>query len=408
MNAQVRRIWPLIVGMAAVLVFGGQAVAIANDGDGSCCDSCCEDPCCGLANDEGAEKEFTEGDDRFLEGYLQALVDVTYHEYSVGVRVRQGRVYLSNLPTNCLLADSIITYIEDNPCVSCVEAVTECPDERPCSVCCPSDRQVKCIWFPQNTVLFTPLVADPRQVSYSVAYRFHDEGTADRAIAISFGDLFPLVRWLQVLPWCGDLQIDVEAGVWAVFDAEKESSPLLNNDYYMSFPISYALGRWAFRLRPWHLSSHLGDEFMDNNPDVDRLNVSREGIDLFVSYQLSCPVRLYGGIGMVVHEDKDFERERAYFEYGTELRLLDLCNCDSYCGLYGTPFLAMHFRHWRDPIDKNWDNNRTYALGYEWSKLSGVGRKLRLFAEYHEGFSLEGQFSRVEAEYFSVRLSYGF
>jgi len=352
------------------------------------------------------EKPDTDVDDQYLQGYLQALVDFYYYESGVGVRVKDGHVYLSTLPCNALLADSIMTLVGDHPCVKSVQKVDHCPEGCCCSACCCSPSCPDCIWFPQNTVLFAPLVADPRQVSYSIAYRFHDQGTSDRVFGISFGDLFPLVRWRRVGPWGGDLQLDIEAGCFAIFEADEHSTPLLNNDYYLSFPLTYAVKKWSFRLRGWHLSSHLGDEYMENHPEVERLNVSREGIDFFASYQMTCAIRLYGGIGWVIHEDKDFERERGYLEYGTELRLIGASSC--YCGLYGTPFLAMHFRHWKDPIDKKYDNNRTYALGYEWSKLSGVGRKARIFLEYHEGFSLEGQFSRIETEYVSIRLSYGF
>ena len=43
---------------------------------------------------------FIDTDDRYYEGYLQALVDMHYHEFRVGVQVTDRRVFLSNLPNN--------------------------------------------------------------------------------------------------------------------------------------------------------------------------------------------------------------------------------------------------------------------------------------------------------------------
>jgi len=73
--------------------------------------------------------------------------------------------------------------------------------------------------------------------------------------------------------------------------------------------------------------------------------------------------------------------------------------------LYGTPFLAMHFENWQD---NKWKIDATFALGYEWGKINGMGRKIRVSAEYHNGFCDAGQFSRLRDDYVQFRLSYGF
>lgn len=413
----------LLTFLAPVAAFAGAASEGARTSQCECSPTCECDPClCGVEgrpcnaecgcdccppdrSDQVPPESLVRGDDEFLEGYLQALIDMHYYETGVGVHVVDGVAYLSNLPANCLVRDSILCFVGDHPLVCDVAAVEGCYDDCHCSGCTPGRRSGP-IWLPQNTVLFAPLVADPRQVSYSVAFRFHDQGVADSIVAISFGDEFPLIRWRNVGPWCGDLQIDLEAGAFGIFDAELESTPLLNTDYYVALPLTYAVESWAFRLRVWHISSHLGDEFMANNPGFARLNLSKEALDFYASYQMTCAIRYYAGAGYIFHEDEEFEREDVYLEYGTELRLW---GCQDRCDrVYGTPFFAMHFRHWHDPVVDDWDNNRTFALGYEWSKLSGIGRKMRLFLEYHEGFSLEGQFSRVKTEYLAFKLAYGF
>lgn len=343
--------------------------------------------------------------DIFLSGYLQGLIDVNFYEYRVKVFVRNGDVFIHNLPCNKLMSESIVTMIEDQPCVRSVQPVDDhddCVDD--CCECC---QRIEGVWFPHNMLLFAPLIADPREPCYSGAFRFDDNAMGGNWIgAVSFGDIFPIYRWRNVWPWGGDMQIDLEACVFAVFDVGGESAPLMNADYFVAIPLSYAWHSWSFRLRLAHVSSHLGDEFICEHPDVLRLNPSRETLDFFASYQVSSALRLYGGIGTTLHYDRSFTREGMYAEYGAEVRLLGCRYCS--LNLYGTPFFAMHIRHWNDLSDNGTDTNRTYALGYEWSKLSGIGRKFRMYVEYHEGFSLEGQLSRLHTHYLAAKIAYGF
>lgn len=188
-----------------------------------------------------------------------------------------------------------------------------------------------------------------------------------------------------------------------MFDLDHPEACLVNTDFFVAGMLSYAVNRWSFRFRLWHLSSHLGDEFMICNPNVERFNLSDEGIDLFASYQLSPGVRIYAGIGDIFSRDKTFPEHPLYFEWGTEIRAFGMRNfCDR---LYVQPFLAMHFRAWQE---HDFDIDQTYVLGVEWSKIQNIGRKLRIFIEYHEGFCKEGQFVRERSNYVAARLTYGF
>jgi hypothetical protein len=140
-----------------------------------------------------------------------------------------------------------------------------------------------------------------------------------------------------------------------------------------------------------------------SNPGFPRKNLSDEGMDIFASYQLGQGVRLYAGVGYIYDADKEFPEKPLYFEWGTEIRVFG--GRDWFDKLYIQPFLAMHFRSWEEH-DFSLDQN--YALGVEWSKLQGVGRKFRIFFEYHTGHSREGQFLRHRADYSAIKVEYGF
>ena len=268
------------------------------------------------------------------------------------------------------------------------------------------------VWLPEGPPLFRPFVADPREVSYSVGWRFDDQALEKNVIDVSFGDSLPIYQWWNVWPWGGQMRVELEGSLWAVFSPCQDSSPLVNADYYCAIPITYLCDLWSFRLRIYHISSHMGDEFLINHwhkrwhgEECERFNPSAEYVDFFASYDITDDIRLYAGLGYVLHMDESFKIGRFYAEAGAELHLRELGYVDYCNNIYGMPFYGMHFRH-RSDFKNHLD--QTYVLGYEWGKMEGLCRLLRFYAEYHDGYSPEGQFSRLVSSYFSLRASYGF
>lgn len=345
----------------------------------------------------------------YLEGYIQALIDANYYELNVVVEVRRCNiVYLYNLPNNASMKQSIIAFVKDIPDV-CEVRVALCDyeiqkkiEESPCI------RRIKGVWFPESTVLFPPLIANPREPVYSVAYRWGDKVIAENQIAVSIGDIFPIFRWFDVLPARGDMQIDIDACVWGDFNMKPRVHPnnewaeLVTTDWLLAVALSYAFDKWAFRLRAYHISSHLGDEFLCNDPTIVRVNPSFEAIDLYGSYQASTGLRLYLGPGFILHSDKSYPMKVFYIDYGFEFRFWP--TRFHYHRLYGSPFIALDVQQWQAV---HFRPSLTAQAGYEFSKLQGAGRKVRFFGEYHNGYS-EGQFFKKITEYVAIRASWGY
>lgn len=261
------------------------------------------------------------------------------------------------------------------------------------------------IWLPEDPPLFRPFMADPRQVTFSAGWRFNDNAMTKDNIDVSYGDCFPIYRWLDVGPWGGQLEVNIEGALWAVFNPCYDSAPLMNADYYGGMYFAYAIPNWQFRLRGYHISSHIGDEFLLNHPHFVRKNPSAEYLDFFISHDLTEEIRIYGGLGWVVAQDSSFHFDPFYSAIGAELRLLSLGIIDCREAIYGCPIFGMHFRQSGD-FKKHID--ATYVLGYEFGKMTGLFRRWRIYMEYHDGYSLEGQFCKTPTDYFSVRTSYGF
>ncbi len=363
-----------------------------------------------LTRSDSVPLEVQTSTDPYFEGYIQALVDMHYAEYRVVVIVKNRSVWLANLPNNKLIANSIVAFVKDVPGVADVHELNGVP---------PASEELRekyvrrpriaGIWFPQMTELFQPLIAAPRQISYTVGWRSGDRVCGNKAVDISLGDDFAIYRWLDVLGH-GDLQIGIEAGIWSVFNMDphpriEQGTELVNTDFYCGIPITYARGKWSYRFRGYHISSHLGDEFLVNHPYFLqlRVNPSIEAIDFAVSYQANEHIRLYAFPGAIVHSDETYPWKPMYIEYGTEIRFLGTKFYKQ--KLYGTVYMGLH---WRNYQELHWNFDGTYRIGYEFSKLQGIGRKVRGYIEYHHGYSLEGQFQKMRTHYMQYNLSYGF
>lgn len=317
--------------------------------------------------------------------------------------------------------------VSDSACYAsyCSDADIDCDfdcssDERPnysVADCCyntspwgygnPSDPSW---WYhgmllPNCPTLFPQFMADPRAVNMSAGWRFNDNVFEKNMIDVSYGAPVPIWRWFNVICYGDAMQFDLEGALWAIFDPLHESSPLVNADYYIGFPLTWKCGSWSWRLRGYHISSHIGDEFLLNHPTFIRENPSAQYLDFFLSKQLTEEIRIFAGFGHLCQVDPTFPVKRNYIDWGAET-YFPYFNWDGwqYC-ILGRPFFGMYFRYWDE---NNWDQDSTYVLGYELMKLTGMQGKLRAFLEYHNGFSWEGQFCQLGTDYFALRISYGY
>jgi hypothetical protein len=350
-----------------------------------------------------------ESGDHYMEGYVQALIDAHYYEYNVLVFVKDKVVYLYNLPNNDLISKSIVQFVKDMPGVDRVDRGENFPSkELALQEEYVGRSKVRGIWFPMSTLIYQPMIADPRYIGNSVGYRVGDDTIGNIVVAVSLGDTFPIYRWRNVFPAKGDLQFDIEGVAWSLFkmwagnDVRNEWAELVNTDFLLGLPFSYAFDKWSFRLRPYHISSHLGDEFLAKRPNYQRCNPSMEAVDFFTSYQFNQFLRLYAGPGWIFHSDQTYRLKPFYVEYGGEFRIPG--NKSYYHQLYGAPFVAVYFRNWQE---MKWRLDTTLTLGYEWSKLQGIGRKIRLYLQYHDGYS-DGEFFKMVSRYVGLQLSYGY
>src|SRR6266487_5886372 len=129
--------------------------------------------------------------------------------------------------------------------------------------------------FPQDQI-FCPILADPKEARSFASllrgtFRSLDDpsGKGTTIASVGLGDNFGLVRWGGPAPNEG-VQLDVVGSIFAQFDLGTPSNDLINADYIIGLPLTFRRSGFSARLKIYHQSSHLGDEYLLRSEDIDR------------------------------------------------------------------------------------------------------------------------------------------
>ncbi len=258
-----------------------------------------------------------------------------------------------------------------------------------------SDSGTSSSVFPGDDV-FRPLMADPKQPQFFAAYQSVQRreptstvkgvGKSVNVGSVGFGENFGFYTKRQ---GCNGWQVGLLAGVFSQFNLDAPSSDLINADYIVGIPVSWRHGAWSTRVRLYHQSSHVGDEFLLENPGFNRVNLSFEEVEAILSYEHRW-LRVYAGGGYLVHrEPAVLDRNRV--QWGMELRgpTIDSPVLGRMLpGLQLTPVLGADFKTFEE---LQWIINSNVVGGFEWSK-PGEKRRFRLLVNYYRGFYPYGQF----------------
>ena len=142
--------------------------------------------------------------------------------------------------------------------------------------------------------VFCPLIADPKATRSFAAYqRGNETDLATDIAAVGVADQFPFFRVAAVGAGNG-IQLGLAGSVFAQFDLGSASYDLLNADYLIGLPLTFRAGPFSGRVRPYHQSSHLGDEFLLRPNPPKRQNLSFESLEGLLSMDFFA-LRLYGG-----------------------------------------------------------------------------------------------------------------
>ncbi|TVS14736.1 MAG: DUF1207 domain-containing protein [Planctomycetaceae bacterium] len=146
----------------------------------------------------------------------------------------------------------------------------------------PDDSPPTMQWFP-NGLIYRSYLGSQRESRFACVL------TKDEHLGwlwdVSLGGRVGLVRYGSGPDfWPDGWQVDIEGAAFPRLDPWGVSTPLLSTDFRFGIPITYGQGPWRFKTGYYHISSHLGDEYMIATPDFTRYNYSRDAFILAFSY----------------------------------------------------------------------------------------------------------------------------
>lgn len=253
-------------------------------------------------------------------------------------------------------------------------------------------------FLPELNPFFPTMLAQPQIIGYSAGYRSYDKIFRTSCIPVSVGDQFSLYQFKTLTR--GHLYFGIEACVWAIFEAKSNSLALINADYFVALPLTYINNNFMARLRVYHESSHLGDEFILEKKKIHRRNPSMEVVDLSLAYEWS-NLTVFLGYSRVLRSDEGFRIKPNGLYYG--FNFYPDCLKINYKFIQASPYISAYFLIHED---NNWIWDNSVAIGYQWDK--SYGHKLRVYLEGHSGFSADGQFSKKKTCYVALKLLYGY
>lgn len=249
--------------------------------------------------------------------------------------------------------------------------------------------------------LFKPLLADPRWAHFSAAYRNYVGNNIDgnNNGAVSFGETIPFYRsnfGNSTVQWEAGLQ----AAVFSDFNLGAPSADLINTDFIASAYGSMRAGNFSAFGRVYHQSSHLGDEFLLRRlTNFERINLSYEGADLRLSYELPYGLRVYGGGGGIFHKEPSTIKPWS-IQYGVEFRSPRRIELVSM-----RPIVAVDIKNHEQ---NDWNADVSARAGVQLDHFQAFGRKLLFLVEYFHGNSPTGQFFRQRVDYLGFGAHYHF
>lgn len=258
------------------------------------------------------------------------------------------------------------------------------------------------IWLPEGEI-FCPLAADPKADRSFVSYLRGDFATiaapepgAETDIgSVGLSDGVAIFRSAGTRSGDG-FQLGLSGSVFAQFDLGQPSFDLINADYLVGVPLTYRSAGFTGRLRVYHQSSHLGDEFLLAR-ELDRINLSFESLELILSQERGA-LRVYGGgEAFFRREPDDLPRHLAHG--GVELRPGGFVN--------GRLVLALGVK---SVEEAGWETGWSARTGLEIVRIPSPGhppRVISVMGEFYDGPTPYGQFYREDIQYwgFGIHLS---
>jgi hypothetical protein len=265
-------------------------------------------------------------------------------------------------------------------------------------------------WFP-GAFEVAPLLANPLEVHLGGGIMHVDRDIDDSIdgsnleAQVAIGARIPVVRFQKEAPGRPAIELGFEVGVFSRFFMESIEKEQIATDYRVGIPFGMRYGMWDLRLALQHVSSHFGDDYIDDNPQ-DVFQNSREGFELLVGIRPGFDGRIYVGGDLNLGRSEDFTGTG---EPGDEFEIFN--TVETWAVRFGAewdptqwgerriaPFAAANFE-----ITEFTERIAAHVVAGAAVRIKQV--RLLLNAEFHDGPSPMGQFRTVDEQWLGLNLT---
>lgn len=175
-------------------------------------------------------------------------------------------------------------------------------------------------------------------------------------------------------------QLDLEGAVFARLIPAEPSTMLEGADFRFGLLNTWREDRLAIKWGYYHVSAHLGDEFLLVNPDYDRINYVRDAAIVGLTADVLDDAQVYGEVANALGSQggaKPWE-----FQFGAQYVPTAAIS------RYGSPYLGINTYHRQDFAFRGGLN---LIAGWNWFG-DKTGERLRVGMQYYRGPSLQYSF----------------
>lgn len=231
---------------------------------------------------------------------------------------------------------------------------------------------------------FPNLIANLDEPNLSISYGKLDFlGVNKNAVLLSGGirQAINTFNWLDERP----LSLNIVAQIRSQFDVNEidtrnnRGGALINTDFTIGGEIVQSLDAWNWRFSYSHRSTHLGDEFLIDNPEYlgNRINLSYENIQWTAQTNLN-GWDLYAGLGYITRSEPG-QLDKSMWQLGWQYEGNNWHNIK--------PIWAVDLKSWGA---YDWNINLSMRAGIEVSEWTHT--PFQILFEYQDGHSPYGQF----------------
>lgn len=247
--------------------------------------------------------------------------------------------------------------------------------------------------------VFDQIVADPKEPRFFASiHRFdNDVRNSFTGASVGYGETFGLYR--KRISKDHAWQFSLRGGLFSQFDMNTSSNNLLNSDYTIGALWTYRYKNTSMRLRAYHQSSHVGDEYARENPDLlyTATGFDYEAVDWLGAYTLH-KLRFYGGLHYIAQrEPKGIDRwgYQGGLEYHGTKQVVP----------YGVLIGGLDVKGFQE---LNWTPAYSVKAGLNFKNLGTSDRYIQVMLEYYNGFIPYGQFYDYEMKSYGMGVYFGF